>query len=155
MYYNNKFFCSIKTYFLLFMVLTLLSCTSTKQIANYQTIKDCRSKWIFKDLEMKDSIKILLIEYQMRRDLVYFPNFIIGVTNDGDTIGVLDRINHDIHDFGQKGKRINIIPSRWSEEEKNNKKPVFRIYKDPNDFNLICRALTIYYGAIEIKPLNN
>lgn len=105
----------------------------------------CYGKWIYKDLPYPMKIYVLRFDEKSRYDLTQSPNFIAGVNEKGDTIGILD-LNYE------KTIKLNssIIAdtSKWTDNEKEFYQPYFSLYFKHSDNELTCSIKTIYFGKI-------
>jgi len=78
----------------------------------------------------------------------FYPNFIIGVTANSDTIGIIDK---DFNGTINKNDKISVSPAIWSEEDKELIKPLFTVFKKTKENNLCCSVKIIYYGSCNKK----
>lgn len=111
----------------------------------YNKVKNCRDKWIYKDLKEKNEIKVLLFDEKRQRHLYSFPNFVIGITNANDTIAILDK---EFDGLIKINSKITIEPLQWSSEDKEGYLPAFIVYKTIKENDLLCRIKHVYYGKI-------
>jgi hypothetical protein len=110
----------------------------------FKKVKSCRKNWTYESLTQKTDLKVLLFNKQSHWCLSYFPNFIIGVTGNSDTIGIIDNTFNGII---KRNENISIIPVKDLIMER----PIFSVSKKPIENNLNCSVKTIYSGHIDKK----
>lgn len=136
------------TRILFIMSFFLLGCSSSKLY--WDTEKDkvekCREKWVYKDLEFKESLKVLLYDQKSNYGVNSSPNFIIGITELKDTIAIVDK---DFSGDIKVNKLIKVSPLKWSDDEKNLKKPLLKVYSSSKENDLYCNVINIYYCQID------
>ena len=132
----------------------ILSCSNVKyRLAinrEYDYVKNCREKWNFLDLDEKKELKVLLIQKKVFWHIGTKPNFIIGLTNIGETIAILDKDNNGT-DSLKVNDSIIIEPAKWSVEDKENFIPAFIVYKKYTENDLLCKVKYVYYGKISVS----
>ena len=106
----------------------------------------CEDKWEYKKLASEIKVKVLDFDSSFIFDISYFPPFVIGVTEIGDTIGAISHNNSGINKAVKVGNWIKFTPAKWDEEDIQRIKPVFSISPHKKDNDLKCRVKTIYYG---------
>jgi hypothetical protein len=111
-------------------------------------IKECRGNWIYQDLKLKQTGKILFYSKKFDFDLLSFPNFLIVATNNCDTIGFLDK---DFNGKLKKGMNVELIDCFWSDKEKELKKPIFTVSKRKFENYLFCKIHKIYFGKLRVN----
>lgn len=135
--------------FLSSLMLTGCICHSKKcQQAEFEKVENCRKAWVYLNLKEMTSIKVLHFQKSTNVCMQFFPNFIIGVNADSDTIGIVE--------LGYKGtlrknEIISVIPSEIDDIQQSLNMPVLFTFKKPKDNNLLCAINKIYYGVIEQK----
>jgi hypothetical protein len=130
----------------LFLFLTsCLSINPKRTMKQIGKVKDCRKNWIYKDLENDLQVKVLLFDKMYSYDLLTFPNFIIGTTISGDTIGILD---NEYKSIVKKGENITILAEKWR-DNKNEREPVFHVYPQKKYNDILCSVKRVYYGKIK------
>ncbi len=143
-----------KKIYILVLTFCLTSCIMhsmrSKKYWNIEKKKmeTCRKEWKYVDLTKKTELKVLLFRKKYNYDRLSFPNFIIGITTDSDTIGIIDK---DFDGTIKKNEKITVLPTIWTETEKELIKPVFAVYKNTKDNDLHCSVKIVYYGLIEKK----
>jgi len=116
-------------------------------------VEECRSKWIYKNLEKEQEATVLLFSKKFNRGVSSFPNFLIVLTKGNDTIAFLDK---DFDDEIKVGSKIHLLPLQWNDDEKSIKKPAFVVQKKSKENDLYCRVKEVYYGKLElIKATQN
>jgi hypothetical protein len=131
-------------------VITLSGCSTQKRYIDkeFDKMETCRKAWAYKELKESTQIKVLLFNKKFNYDISSFPNFIIGVTKDLDTIGIID--NAFVGTIN-KSENISVLPSHLTDIENAMTKPVFSVHKDSKTNNLYCSVKTVYYGQIMKK----
>jgi hypothetical protein len=114
--------------------------------AEKQKIETCRDRWKFIDLAETIELKVLLFNKKSQYDLSVFPNFVIGVTANSDTIGIVD---NEFSGIVKQNEKISVSPALWTEEDKQLYFPAFTIYPNSNDNDLHCSIKKIFYGQIK------
>ncbi len=120
--------------------------TKVSQDNEKTKVERCMEKWNYKDLTKKQEVTILLFNQRFNTGVSSFPNFLVVLTTENDTIGFLDK---DFNGKLSKGNTINILPLQWNEAEKSIKKPALVIHKKTNDNELYCKIKEVYYGKLE------
>jgi hypothetical protein len=126
----------------------LTSCLSINQkriMRQDGRVMDCRKKWVYKDLENELQVKVLLFDKMYSYDLLTFPNFIIGTTIAGDTIGILD---NEYNGTVKKGENITILAEKWR-INKSEREPVYTVYPQKKYNDILCSVKILYYGKIK------
>ena len=109
-------------------------------------IAKCYESWQYEDLQSGQHLSVLLHNPKLNRGIQSYPNFIIGVNAQGDTIAILDK------DYAGKlgyGDQINVSPHKWTDVEKKVKKPLFTLRKKSEENDLYCMVKTVFYGKVE------
>lgn len=141
----------IKRFTAIFFI-ALVSCKPSKSF--YQTENDrirvCRDNWKIDSLADKATIKLLLQDPKGRYDLSSWPNFFIGTTNLGDTIGIISYETNIIFDKGNilsfNSSRIRNLP--LDELSSLSTLPAFKIHRRRIYNDLYCAVKKIYYGEL-------
>jgi len=110
-----------------------------------QKMEICRKSWKFMDLTEKIELKVLLFNKKRQFDLSVFPNFVIGVTANSDTIGIIDK---DFSGIINRNEKTTVSPAMWTEEEMQLYVPSFSVYPNSNDNDLHCSVKKIFRGQI-------
>jgi hypothetical protein len=136
-------------------VLTLIllySCNSIRQIGfkpeDTEFVKACRQNWIYSDLTDTVSIRLLLQDKEGRYDLVSWPNLFIGVTNQNDTIGIIDNFSTLVY---KKNKILTFMPYYYGTEPQKGLSglwPVFTVHRNDKKNKLYCSVNNLYYGKL-------
>ncbi len=132
---------------IVFLLIILTLGCQTQQFYNseFERIDQCQNKWTYKDLENNLQIKAIYYLPMSHFDIVTFPNFVIGITANNDTIGVVDK---NYKGTINKNDLITIGSSKWSDEEKRSLKPKILISKRKNENSIYCKLNLVYYGKI-------
>ncbi|MEO8146224.1 MAG: hypothetical protein ABI723_01240 [Bacteroidia bacterium] len=93
-------------------------------------------------------LKVLLYLEKFHYDVSSFPNFIIGVTMNSDTVGIIDK---DFDGIINKNEKITVSPQVWTDTDKEILKPVFWVNKKSKINDLQCSVKRVYYGRIHKK----
>lgn len=133
-------------------------------INEHERISSCRDLWIYDDLGTEIKIKVLYYQQKQYYSAAAFPNFIIGLTNQHDTLGIIDFFSKKI--TIKIGDSIIVKPcdsiAKQTEntrccvenELKESIKPLYIISKYKNDNNIFCSVKYIYYGIIDLPDLD-
>lgn len=117
-----------------------------KDSVDVNKLSACHNSYIKKDLKESCDINVLYFsKMEFVHTGVVFPNYIIGVTKQNDTIGCLDHILESDIKIGQS---IRIIPYEWSVLDKDYLKIPINV--NPKYFQLFCQLKTVYYCKFEI-----
>lgn len=135
----------------LIVLLFFLSCKIRKSDAEYlartQKQEACLDNLIYTDL--KDSLEITNLffsKYVVAHTAAVFPNFIIGVTVNNDTIGCVDEMPDDSLEYDIKmGQKLKIIPHNWNATNKKYLKVPFYVVSKKKKVEFYCSIKTIYY----------
>jgi hypothetical protein len=123
---------------------------SKKNAFEYEKVERCRKNWTFSNFHDTLEISLLKEERKGSYDMVSWPNFFIGISSSGDTLGVVEYDTEktfkkrDIIRFLTTSKDTSILAvldNRWDE-------PVFRVSKRSKENDLYCSVKTIYYGKL-------
>ena len=123
-----------------------LRCSKKYWDAEKQKVETYRDRWKFIDLTETIELKVLLFNKKRHYDLSVFPNFVIGVTANSDTIGIVDK---EFSGILNQNEKISVSPALWTEEDKQLYFPALTIYPNSNDNNLHCSVKKIFYGKIK------
>jgi len=139
----------MKALILVILLFTFQECyaqSDSYRIRERKKIEKCRKKWVYKDLKSRKEIVVLFFAARERVHSCSFPNFIIGATEDKDTIALVD-----IHFEGsiEVGKKIDLLPYSWNKGEKVFYKPEFTVSNIVAENDLMCAVKTVYYGKIK------
>jgi hypothetical protein len=132
------------------LVLILVSCNHRSK-KYWRTEKSkmeaCQNTWAYVDLKQETNVKVLLFSKNFRVCASSFPNFIIGVTPNSDTIGIVDA---GFEGMIEKNQRVTISPVKnWDGIFKPLMKPCFRLYPNSKDNQLHCIVKTVYYAEVK------
>lgn len=139
---------TFKNFTYLLSVIILASCnvrSSDYWRNETKKIEDCRSKWIYKDLQREQELTVLLFSPKKQFDLSFFPNLVIGLTETKDTIAFIDK---DFENRIEIGSKIKLLPFEWTEVEKEIIKPAFMVHKKLKDNDLYCAVREVYLGKM-------
>jgi hypothetical protein len=147
----------LKVFIISFLVaaLSFFSCNTIREIGfepqDKKIVEDCRNNWMYEDLKDTITIRLLLLDKKGRYDIVSWPNLFIGITNDNDTIGLID-------DFSTKDFKINslltFVPYDYGIEigkSKDGLTPVFTVHKKDKENKLYCSIKSLFYGKLTDK----
>lgn len=109
-------------------------------------VEACKSRWVYNDLLEEQTITVLLFSAKFNQGVQSFPNVLIGVTFKNDTIAILDK---DFDGILKKGSAVKVLPSIWSNAEKEIKKPALTVYQTSEENDLYCKVKYAYYSKIE------
>lgn len=131
-----------------FISLLFVSCFHLKEGNNewlknqHDLMRNCKENWLYEDLKDSFKIKVLLVDKEMRHGPKYFPNFIIGITKENDTIGVLYKSFNEII---QEGEIVSIFPSNWNSDEKLEFIHMIRVSDKQKRNSLYCSIVNVYW----------
>lgn len=111
-------------------------------------VSDCRSNWLYQELDKERSAKVLYYSSAFRACVAVYPNFLILLTEEKDTIAFLDK------EFVGKiavGARIKLLPSNWSSIEKSNLRPSFIVFTKARKNDIWCNIKTVYFGKVALE----
>lgn len=116
-----------------------------KDSINLATLLDCYDKYLYIDLEKEIlNTRILFVSYKHGIDLTLYPNFFICVTQNHDTIGLIDR------EFSGQvliGELASIKPAQWNDGEKEFGRPP--LFFKENLIDLYCKVKIVYRGKLQ------
>ncbi|WP_163718787.1 hypothetical protein [Mangrovibacterium lignilyticum] len=134
---------------LLIFLASLLSCNTIRKIGfkpeDTDFVKNCREDWTYSDLKDTISIRLLLHDKKGRYDLVSWPNLFIGITNQNDTIGLIDNFTTIEYKVNSK---LTFVPYDYGTEiEKalGGYAPVFTVHRKDKENRLYCSIKSLYY----------
>jgi hypothetical protein len=139
------------TLFAIISILVLTSChIRSKSFWKEEKTKveTCQNLWAYEDLPESQLITALLFNAKWNHDVSSFPNFLIGVTKNNDTLAIMDK---NFEGNIKHGDIVTVVPERWSQVEKDIKKPLFTVNPRSDENDLYCAVRTIYYGKIEMS----
>jgi|GEM_PF-7006859 len=122
---------------------------SKKQNAEIQKVENCRKDWQYSNLINPIEIKLLHLDKKGAYDMTSWPNLFIGITQSGDTIGIVEKNSESSFKKGESirfnpGIRDSSIASMLGMDE-----PVFRVAKKSKENNLYCAIKMIYFANIQ------
>lgn len=129
--------------------LVIQGCTINKREyweAEKEKVYNCYKSWKYEDLQKEQCIKLLLFNPKHRHSMYSYPNFLIGINVEGDTIAIVD---NNFDGKLDQGDLITAEPREWTEAEKVNKKPLFTVNKKSYENKLYCSISIVYYGQIK------
>lgn len=112
-----------------------------------EKVSHCYKSWQFEDLQTTQHVKVLLYNAKHNQDIYSFPNFLIGVNVEGDTIAVMDK---NFEGKLQLGDKITVEPHEWTAAEKEIRKPLLTVRKKSSKNKLYCSVCIVHYGRIKI-----
>ena len=138
---------------LIIFVLIFSSCRMLKKVG-YQAddttyIESCRKEWTFNELKDTITIRLIMHDQKGRYDTSTWPNFFIGITNQQDTIGLIDDFTLKSY---KKNELLSFAPYFYGTEhtEPFGLDPVFTIHRNNKKNKLYCSVKKIYYGKLII-----
>jgi hypothetical protein len=113
-------------------------------------INICRDSWKIDSLKDRITLKVLLQDPKGHYDNVSWPNFFIGITNTGDTVGIIS------YETNLKFKNETIVKFNPNKSRQISKKaldsqmdmPIHTAHKRKNENDLYCSVKVIYYGEL-------
>lgn len=132
----------------LIMSFAFYSCiTNYKLEQELNMVNFCSDGWIYKELDSKIELKVLLFNKGATYDIYYSPNLIIGVTPDSNMVAIIDK---EFDGVLKKDEIVSISPGRWPEEHRIIR-PIAFAYKKHEINLLYCKVQTAYFGHINKK----
>ena len=113
-------------------------------LSEFKRIGNCEDNWIYSDLKSNIRMKVLLFIPTSRFDISFYPSFTIGITDQGDTIAILDSHMETVIN---KDDIIRVNPLSIEVNKEN--KPLFTFFKDHRINDLFCSVKNVYYGEIQ------
>lgn len=107
-------------------------------------IELCRSTWTYAALPKKTDIKVLLFDEAFGVCTQSYPNFIIGISAAGDTIGIIESGYDSIL---KPKENITLFPIKWPPIY--HEKPVFSVYNKSKNNDIVCAVKTLYHGVLD------
>ena len=126
----------------------LISCNSIRLIGfkpeDRDFVESCRKNWTYYDLKDTATIRLLMHDKKGHYDLVGWPNLFIGITNQNDTIGMLDDFTSMEYTVNSK---LTFVPYNYGTEIEKTLvgKPAFIIHRKDNENKLYCSIKSLYY----------
>lgn len=111
----------------------------------------CRKLWKYQTAMDTFEIKVLQFSPSGHYSLAMWPNFVIGVAQVGDTVGLVD---YNFKGELIEGTRLSFGPAEWSDVHLEHKYPAYRIFRKKELTNLNCAVSIVYLGEI-IKSSSN
>ena len=111
-------------------------------------VEICRQNWTYLDLQNTVTIRLLHQDEKGHYDLVNWPNLFIGVTNQNDTVGVIDNFTTKEYD---SDIFLTFSPYDYGtdiEKSFTGLKPVFRVHRKDKINRLYCSVVNLYYGKL-------
>lgn len=135
--------------FFITLLTLLISCNSIRKIGlkseDIDFVESCRQNWSYLDLKDTVTIRLLMQDKKGRYDLVSWPNLFIGVTNQNDTIGLID--NFTTKEY-QINSSLTFAPHNYGtdiEKVLGGYTPVFTVHKKDKENRLYCSIKTLFY----------
>jgi hypothetical protein len=134
--------------FILFFA--IVSCTVNKQRLqeDLKRVIECRQNRLDSNIQVNTRIRVILFDEQRFYDVARYPAFIIGITPDNDTIGVVDKTFDGKLSLNQL---IEIGPDIWTNLEMESLHPLLSVSKDKARNNLYCSFKVLYRGKIKLE----
>lgn len=127
------------------------NCTINKnkyRIKTAEYLESCEKKWTYMELKSSNIYKVLLFSKGGAGHNRKHSSFIIAISQDKDTIGLVD---HETEFSTEPGDVIKFEPGNWSLEAKENIFPRFIVYKEEKINKLHCKIKKVYYGRFSRK----
>lgn len=136
-----------------FITLFLYGCSIPRGKKIYaeesKKIKECRARWSYSPIENELELEILYFTGITHTTFKSHPNFVIGVTSQNDTIGI---INFSSENDWTKGNKVKVIKDiqlqRNLQLSSMNSKPIFYVSKSRKENKLQCAITNIYFGKL-------
>lgn len=114
--------------------------------AEKEKVYNCHKSWKYQDLQKEQRVKLLLFNLKHRHSMLSYPNFLIGINVEGDTIAIMD---NNFDGKLDQGDIITAEPHEWTEAEKEYIKPLLTVHKKSYENKLYCSISIVYYGRIK------
>ena len=126
----------------------LFACTATREKRWEQRqvyVQDCRDRW--QRSAPVDTVPLTVIYAQagFRFDLEVLPNFLIGTTPNGDTVGMVDLLWPPDSLFADT---MVLVPHPWTPAEMTAISPAHQVFSDRRINRLYCGVRQLYYGRL-------
>jgi hypothetical protein len=131
------------------VTLLLTACTARQErrwAERDRRMTECRNGWTYLQQKEHAAIRVIYFQSTFPFDEVTYPNFIIGITTEGDTIGAVDRL---LPSGTAIGDTIGFGPAPWMDEEILSTRPAYQVFDDKRLNALYCAVRTIHYGRID------
>jgi len=133
-------------HWILVLLIFFLGCRTTSFYQKeYREVSKSYNNWVYKELKNKQDIRVLLFNKKVRIDLLSYPNFIIGINKQGDTIAVIDK---DYENNLILNDKVVVEQCIWNPNEKEMIKPLLTISKNRKINQLYLSIDTVFYGSI-------
>ena len=134
-------------------ILLLCSFVSlTAQPEDIEAAQNCKKEWKYKPLKKETKIKALLSTGKIQYGSNVYPNLVLGISENGDTIVALDL---DYWGPIRSGELLTIVPRKWSKEEKKYRPNLALNSKHPEYTRLYCvveNAFFCQFKKENLKP---
>lgn len=109
----------------------------------------CRARWERLPQQTVDTLRVIYFQRTFRFDLAHYPNFAIGTTTRGDTIGFVDRSLADTADVGDL---LIIGPAPWTTADMDSILPADQVFEKDKLNALYCAVRQLRYGRMTLSP---
>lgn len=119
--------------------------------AKFSRVSMCIGRWEKDSLEKEQTITVIEFRPWELHSIVYTPNFVIGVDEQGDTIAAIANQTSDT--TFRAGDTMIIAPAYFSENDKLYASTVSREYnRDPKKDDIYCVVRKQYYAEFKRPP---
>jgi len=127
-------------------ILLLQSCYSTKYSTKLRVeeINSCMKDWKFYELEKEQKVKVLFFHKYNVNYMVPFPNMILGVNQNNDTIAAID-LSYTYPAKIKKGYYVTIKPYKWKNDLED--EPILWGFEKPK--KIFCAVKKVYYSKFD------
>jgi hypothetical protein len=131
----------------IFLAFACSNKTSKQLYKQSNRLNDCRKNWHYINTKSGDEITLRVILFDKRDyyDVATYPCFVIGVTPNNDTVGVVDKV---FEDAVEVGKNVKATYDTWRDIDTLTFIPAFLISKDEKRNGLYCSVKTVYRAKI-------
>jgi hypothetical protein len=134
--------------FILFFAISSCTVNKLRQQEDLKRVIECRQNRLDSNIQVNTKIRVILFDEQRFYDVARYPAFIIGITSDNDTIGVVDKTFDGKLSLNQL---IEVGPDTWTNLEMESLHPILSVSKDKARNNLYCSFKVLYRGKIKLK----
>ncbi len=128
--------------FFIFILLLLQSCYSNK--LSVEEINSCMKDWKFYELEKQQKVKVLFFRKYDVNYMMPFPNIIVGVNQNNDTIAAID-LSYTYPAKIKKGYYVTIKPYKWEDGLKDGL--ILPGYIESK--KILCAVKKVYYSKFD------
>ena len=119
------------------------------RVKEHARIKECRQPWSYANIgDQRFEITVLYYYSKRVNGETNYPNFLIGITANGDTIGILDKYYSSAL---SKDDKVVVVGGDWEVDDQIFDYAMYQYSLNPKENDLFCKINLVLRGRILFK----